>query len=88
LIALGVVAGAFGATYWHLQDFTILLAAAWLFWREDPPAWQKLWVALVAICAELAWPLKPLPLLIAVGVWLVLIAIPTQRAPERRPAVP
>ena len=66
LIALGVVASAFGATYWHLQDFTILVAAIWLFWRERPPIWQKLLVAVLAICAELAWPLRPLPLLVAV----------------------
>ncbi len=30
VFALGIVATALGATYWHLQDFTILVLAAWL----------------------------------------------------------
>jgi hypothetical protein len=84
LFALGLVATAFGATYWHLQDYTILLAAASLFWRGGPPAWQKAWLAAVAIAGELAWPLTPLPMLIALAVWLVFLLVPRQTA--TRPA--
>src|SRR5205807_9677550 len=31
VFTLGIVATTLGATYWHLQDFTILVLAAWLF---------------------------------------------------------
>jgi len=80
LYALGLVATALGATYWHLQDFTILLAAAWLFWRTNPPAWQKAWIAVVAIAGELAWPLTPLPMLVALAVWFVILVAPHRTA--------
>ena len=76
LFALGIVASAFGASYWHLQDFTVLVAAAWLFWRTAPPAWQRAWLLVVAVAAELAWPLTPLPVLIAVGAWFVFLCAP------------
>ena len=79
LVALGLVAGAVGATYWHLQDFTILMCAAWLHWRDNPPAWQRVWVvAVTAVTMELAWPLTPLPLLIAMAVWLALMSAPAR----------
>jgi len=80
LFALGLVASALGATYWHLQDFTILLGAAWLFWRTGPPLWQRAWLALVALTIELAWPLTPLPLLIAVAAWFVFLCLPRRSA--------
>jgi hypothetical protein len=83
LIALGLVAGTLAATYWHLQDFTMLVAAGWLFWRDSPPIWQRLWLAAVVVTLELAWPLRPLPILIAIGVWLVFcLAPPRAKAPN------
>jgi hypothetical protein len=85
LIALGLVTTALGATYWHLQDFAILVVAAWLFWRTDPPGWQRLWLLLVFIAGELAWPLSPLPMLVALAVWFGFLLVP-QRA-ERIPAL-
>jgi len=79
------VASALAATYWHLQDFTILVLAAWLFWREQPPLWQRLWLLVVVVGGEFAWGITPLPMLIGLGVWFsFLIARP---APNRR-AVP
>lgn len=82
LIALGVLTSMMSATYWHLQDFAILVAAAWLFMRDDPRPWQQAWLVVVAVAAELAWPLGPLPVLIAVAVWFVMVAVP-RRAPDR-----
>ena len=83
LLALGLVAGTVGATYWHLQDFTILVGAAWLLWRDNPPAWQRIWMAVTAVTIELAWPLTPLPLLIATAVWLGLLVYPAKKvAPQ------
>jgi hypothetical protein len=76
LIALGLVTTTLAATYWHLQDFTILVLAVWLFWRDGPPPWQRLWLLVVAVAGELAWPLSPLPILIAVAVWLVFLILP------------
>jgi hypothetical protein len=84
LFALGLVASAFAATYWHLQDYAVLVLAAWLFWRDNPPGWQRIWLLVVALAAELAWPLTPLPLLAAVAVWFVFLVAPR---PFERPAI-
>jgi hypothetical protein len=76
LFALGLVTTTLGATYWHLQDYAIVLGAAWLFWRDAPATWQRWWLLVVAVGAELAWPLRPLPVLIGLAVWLVCLALP------------
>jgi hypothetical protein len=75
-----------GSTYWHLQDFTILVIAAWLFWRDHPAAWQRWLLLLVAIAGELAWPLTPLPILIGVAVWFACLVMPRAATPENAPA--
>jgi hypothetical protein len=79
LYALGLLATSLGATYWHLQDFAILVLAAWLFWRDSPPAWQRWCLLLVAIGGELAWPLRPLPILVGMALWLAFLV------PGRKP---
>jgi hypothetical protein len=84
LIALGLLISMLSATYWHLQDFAILVGAAWLFMRDQPPGWQRAWLAVIAIAGELAWPLTPLPILLAVTVWFAMLAIP-RRAADRVP---
>jgi hypothetical protein len=84
LFALGLVTSTLSATYWHLQDFTILVLAAWMFWRDNPPALQRLWLLVVAVTAELAWPLGPLPILIAVAVWMAFL-VPPARSPLASP---
>lgn len=87
LFALGLVASAVSATYWHLQDFTILVMAAWLFWRGSAPVWQKLWLLAVVAAGELAWPLGPIPILVAVAVWFVFLVVPSRpRAASPVPA--
>ncbi len=85
LIALGLLTSAVSATYWHLQDFAILLGAAWLFGRDEPPRWQQAWLVVVAVTAELAWPLGPLPVLVSLAVWFAMLAIPRRPAPDRTP---
>ena len=80
LFALGLVTTSLSATYWHLQDFSILLGAAWLFWRDPAPIWQRLWLLVVAVGGELAWPLTPLPILIGLAVWLIYLALPPTRS--------
>ena len=84
LFAIGLLCSALGATYWHLQDYTIVAGAAWLFWRDPAPAWQRWWLLLVAIGGELAWPLTPLPILVGLAVWLVFMSWPPRTA--MRPA--
>jgi hypothetical protein len=86
IFALGVVATMLGATYWHLQDFAVLVVAAWLFWRDQPPTWQRWLLLVVAVAAELAWPLAPLPILAAVAVWFACLVVPRAR-PAARPAL-
>jgi hypothetical protein len=82
LIALGLVVSMLSATYWHVQDFAILVGAAWLFIRDQPPAWQRGWLVVVALAGELAWPLTPLPILLAVTAWFAMLAFP-RRAADR-----
>src|SRR6185437_744588 len=76
IFALGIVATALGATYWHLQDFTVLVLAAWLWRRDAMSAWQWVLLAFIAVAAEFAWPLTPLPLLAGVAAWFVALAMP------------
>jgi hypothetical protein len=86
LITLGLLVSMLSATYWHLQDFAILAGAAWLFIRDEPPAWQRAWLVVVALAGELAWPLTPLPMLLAGTVWFAMLAIP--RGAAKRARVP
>jgi len=68
---------------------TILLGAAWLLWRAGPLACQRAWLAVVALTIEPAWPLTPLPLLIAVAAWFVFLCVPERSTAARlslRPA--
>ena len=81
LFALGLVATAIGATYWHLQDYTTLVLAAWLFWREGPRLSLRWLLLLIVIAGEFAWPLTPLPLLLGVAVWFAALATPARTAP-------
>jgi hypothetical protein len=86
VFALGIVASMLGATYWHLQDFTILVIAGWFFWRDNPPAWQQWWLLFVAIAAEFAWLLTPLAILIGVAVWFAFLVTPRRPEPKAAPA--
>ena len=86
LFALGLVTTALSATYWHLQDYAMLLGAAWLFWRDPAPGWQRWWLLVVVVGGELAWPLTPLPILIGLAVWLVFLALPRARSTQPVPA--
>jgi hypothetical protein len=80
LFAIGLVTSTLSATYWHLQDYAILAGAAWLFWRDPAPGWQRWWLVVVAVGGELGWPLTPLPILVGLAVWLVFMAIPSRAA--------
>ena len=84
ILCLGLVASALGASYWHLQDFAILVCAAWFFWRDETRSWSRAWLLVVAIAGELAWPLSPAPILIALALWLAFLAVPSR--PEQAPA--
>jgi hypothetical protein len=87
LFALGIVTSTLGATYWHLQDYSIVVGAVWLFWRDPAPAWQRWWLLVVVIGGELAWPLSPLPILIGLSIWLVCMALPPRPAARTVDAV-
>ena len=78
IFALSLVATTLAATYWHLQDFTMLVLAAWLFWRDSPPAWQRWALLLVVVGGELAWGLTPLPMLLGVAIWFGELAVPAK----------
>jgi len=86
LFALGIVASMLAATYWHLQDFTILVLAAWLFWRDQPPAWQRAWLLVVVVGGEFAWGITPLPVLIGLAGWFAFMVAPPTAVPKPAPA--
>jgi hypothetical protein len=83
---LGLLISMLSATYWHLQDFAILMGAAWLFIADQPPNWQRAWLVVVALAGELAWPIGPLPILLAVALWFAMLAMPRNFASRVRPA--
>ncbi|MGH7760147.1 MAG: glycosyltransferase family 87 protein [Candidatus Dormibacteraceae bacterium] len=80
LFAIGLVTSTLGATYWHLQDYAILVGAAWLFWRDPSPGWQRWWLVVVAVGGELGWALTPLPILVGLTVWVIYLALSQPRA--------
>ena len=80
VFALGILATSVGATYWHLQDFTILVLAGWLFWREGLSVPLRLLLLVIAIAGEFAWPLTPLPILLGVAVWFAATFTTPRRA--------
>jgi len=86
VFALGIVATVIGATYWHLQDFTVLVLAAWLFWRGGPSVPMLVLLLLVAVAGEFAWPLTPLPILAGTAVWFAALVAPRREAPARTAA--
>ena len=81
VFALGLVATAIGATYWHLQDYAVLVPAAWLFWGENPRTALRWLLLVIVIAGEFAWPLAPLPLLVGVGVWFAALSTPARTSP-------
>jgi hypothetical protein len=83
IMALGIVTSMLAIPYDHLHDFAILVPAALLFLRTDPPSWQRAWLLVVWITFEFAWPLHPIPMLIAQAGWLLMLALPQW---SRRPA--
>lgn len=88
VFALALVASTLGATYWHLQDFVILVLAVWLFWRDEPPAWQRWWLLVVVVGGELAWPLRPLPILLGIAVWFLILVAPSRRESQATAMAP
>ena len=57
----------------------VLVLAAWLFWRDEPPLWQRAWLLVVVVGGELAWGLTPLPVLVGVAAWFVFFLIARPR---------
>src|SRR5256886_13434084 len=86
LFALGLVASTLAATYWHLQDFTILVVAAWLFWRDGPPAWQRAWLLVVVAGAEFGWGITPVPVPVGVALRLAFLVRPPTTVSKPAPA--
>jgi hypothetical protein len=76
VMALGVVGSMVSIPYDHLHDFVVLIPAALLFLRTEPPIWQRAWLLVVWISLELVWAVTPLPILVAQVVWLTMIALP------------
>ena len=82
IMALGVVTSMLAIPYDHVHDFALLVPAAFLFLRTNPPDWQRAWLVVVWFALEFAWPLHPLPMLVAQGVWLLFLALPEPSRPR------
>ena len=81
-MALGVVGSMVSIPYDHLHDFVVLVPAALLFLRTEPPVWQRAWLLVIWISLELVWAVTPLPLLVAQVVLLAMIALPKRTQPR------
>ena len=87
IIALGVVTSMLAIPYDHVHDFAVLVPAVFLYLRGEAPAWQRAWLLVVWVSIELMWPASPLPLLVSLAVWLLLIALPKPTpSPRQEPA--
>ena len=84
LLSGGVVA-ALGAVLPSGPGTDALVVAAWLFWRDSPPAWQRWWLLVIVVGGEFAWGITPLPVLIGVAGWLAFLVAPP--APVPKPAL-
>lgn len=76
VVAIALVGGMLAAPYLHVDDFAMLVPAAWLLLREGRSLAQRLWLIPTAVTMELAWVLGPLPILASLVVSLLLFLFP------------
>jgi hypothetical protein len=76
VIAVALLGGMLAAPYLHVEDFTVLLPAAWFLLREADSIAQRLWLLPIAVTMELAWVLGPLPILASLTISLLLFLFP------------
>ena len=62
-IAVGLVGSLLFTRYIGIQDLTVLLVAAWLTLRAEPPLWLKVLLLAGVLPVELALVLGPVPLI-------------------------
>ena len=86
VMALGVVMSMLAIPYDHVHDFAVLVPAVFLYLRTEPQAWRRAWLLVLWVSIELMWPATPLPLLVSLAVWLLLIALPKQTPSQLEPA--
>jgi Glycosyltransferase family 87 len=81
--AAGVAGSLLFTPYAGIQDFTMLVAAAWLVLRRPLPAWHGALLGAGVLVAELVLVLGPLPSLLWRGAWLGVLALSTDPAQPR-----
>jgi hypothetical protein len=82
VMALGIVGSMVSIPYDHLHDFVVLVPAALLFLRTEPPLWRRAWLLVIWMSLELVWAITPVPLLLAQLVWMAMIALPLRSQPR------
>lgn len=83
VIALALLGGLLAAPYVHVDDYAVLVPAAWLLVRAGRPLYHTLSLIPLAISIELAWVLGPYPILAALAGCLVLFFVPSADAQQR-----
>ena len=83
VIALALLGGMLAAPYVHVDDYAVLLPAAWLLVQAGRPLYHTLSLVPLAITIELAWVLGPYPILAALAVCLMLFFVPSAEVQQR-----
>ena len=81
VMAVALVGGMLAAPYLHVDDFAVLLPAAWFLLRETDSIGARLSLLPMAVTMELAWVLGPLPILAGLTISLLLFSF-RRREPQ------
>jgi Glycosyltransferase family 87 len=82
VMAVGLLGGVLAAPYLHVDDFAVLLPAAWFLLAEGRSTVQRLSLLPIALTTELAWVLGPLPILASLAISLLLFLVPRREQPS------
>ena len=83
VIAVALIGGLLAAPYAHVDDFAIVLPAAWLLVRAGRALYHVLWLIPLAVTMELAWVLGPFPILATLAICLLLFFVPSAELDRR-----
>ena len=85
VICAGLLGSFLLTPHLSLQDFTVLIVAAWLMLRTAPPLWFRFFLLTGYALAVFAIPFGGAPLLVVEVAWLAALAAGLQNHQDRRP---
>ncbi len=82
---IGLVGSILVAPHLHQDDLAVLLVAAWLLTRGRQGTVLRYWPLVVLAAGEAPQLITPVPLLLSLLVWLLLLWNPAQEVGAQRP---